>query len=133
MNALQRGLGFGPMTFEQTITFLGVKSLSQTAAFYEQVLGLELVRDQGVCRIYRSSPGAFIGFCEHLSSSEVDEGVIITLVSEDVDEWHRILSRQGVSIEKEPQHNPKFGIYHCFLRDPDGYLIEIQRFDDPLT
>jgi hypothetical protein len=22
-------------------------------------------------------------------------------------------------------------IYHCFLRDPNGYLIEIQRFLDP--
>ncbi len=27
--------------------------------------------------------------------------------------------------------NPEYRIYHCFLRDPDGYQIEIQRFDDP--
>ncbi|OQY24133.1 MAG: hypothetical protein DRJ03_06405 [Chloroflexi bacterium] len=26
--------------------------------------------------------------------------------------------------------NPRYNIYHCFLRDPNGYLIEIQRFLD---
>ncbi len=121
------------MIFDQTITFLGVKSLNETDAFYGQLLGLKLVRDQGVCRIYRASPGAFLGFCEHLNSTGFDERIILTLISEDVDEWYRALSRQGVIFEKEPQQNPKFGIYHCFLRDPDGYLIEIQRFDDPLA
>jgi hypothetical protein len=24
-----------------------------------------------------------------------------------------------------------FRLYHCFLRDPNSYPIEIQRFDDP--
>ena len=31
---------------------------------------------------------------------------------------------------RPPAHNPRFGIYHLFLRDPDGHLVEIQRFDD---
>ena len=30
-----------------------------------------------------------------------------------------------------PALNPEYGIYHCFLRDPNGYLVEIQRFLDP--
>ena len=34
-------------------------------------------------------------------------------------------------IEKPPTHNPEFAIYHFFFRDPSGYLLEIQRFDDP--
>jgi len=119
--------------FEGTITFLGVENLGRTAEFYEAVLGLELVRDQGVCRIYRSSPGAYLGFCEHIPFDGEDQRIILTLVTHDVDWWFEQLVSKGVIFEKTPQHNPKFGIYHCFLRDPDGYLIEIQRFDDPLS
>ncbi len=33
------------------------------------------------------------------------------------------LAAQGVVFEKPPADNPRYGIYHCFLRDPNGYLI----------
>ena len=34
----------------------------------------------------------------------------------------------GVSCEKEPTYNPTYDIDHAFYRDPDGYLVEVQRF-----
>lgn len=57
--------------------------------------------------------------------------MILTLVTSEVDAWHQYLRDQGVSFEGPPALNPKYDIYHCFLRDPNGYLIEIQRFNDP--
>jgi catechol 2,3-dioxygenase-like lactoylglutathione lyase family enzyme len=48
-----------------------------------------------------------------------------------VDGWCEKLREQGVQLEKEPAYNPEYKIYHCFLRDPNGYLVEIQRFEDP--
>ena len=44
--------------------------------------------------------------------------------------YTRELAR-SVAFETDPAENPKFNIYHCFLRDPDGYLLEIQRFLQP--
>jgi catechol 2,3-dioxygenase-like lactoylglutathione lyase family enzyme len=120
-----------PPSFEQTITFLHTADLDTTAEFYEQLLGLELVRDQGVCRIYRTSGDGFIGFCQHLESA-APQGVILTLVCEDVDGNYEILRKKGVQFSKAPAYNSKFGIYHCFFTDPNGYLLEIQRFDEPL-
>jgi catechol 2,3-dioxygenase-like lactoylglutathione lyase family enzyme len=38
----------------------------------------------------------------------------------------------GVEVSGPPQSNPKYQIYHFFLKDPDGYWIEIQKFDHPL-
>lgn len=112
--------------FEQQITFLTTHDLPTTAHFYEQVMGLPLVRDQGDCRIYRVSTEAYIGFCQR---ADVDPtGIIICLVTADVDGWYQRLVEQGVQFEKAPAINPKYQIYHCFLRDPNGYLIEIQRF-----
>jgi hypothetical protein len=37
---------------------------------------------------------------------------------------------RAAAFETPPRANPKYKIYHCFLRDPDGYQIEIQRFDN---
>lgn len=54
-----------------------------------------------------------------------------TLVTRKVDEWHRHLEEKGITIEQPPTHNPRYNIYHLFLRDPNGYLIEIQRFNHP--
>jgi catechol 2,3-dioxygenase-like lactoylglutathione lyase family enzyme len=59
------------------------------------------------------------------------EAIILTLVTEDVDGWYEYLSGRGVEIEHEPRHNPTYNIYHFFLRDPNGYRLEIQRFEDP--
>jgi len=38
---------------------------------------------------------------------------------------------RGVVFDSPPALNPKYNIYHCFLRDPNGYLLEIQRFEQP--
>jgi catechol 2,3-dioxygenase-like lactoylglutathione lyase family enzyme len=122
--------GEGVADFDAQITFCYTADLARTARFYEEVLGLPLALDQGTCRIYEVAGGGFLGFCEHEDGAS-PEGVILTLVTDDVDGWHARLSQRGVNFEKEPAHNPKYRIYHCFLRDPNGYLIEIQRFDDP--
>lgn len=117
--------------FEQSITFLYTANLEATARFYEEILELALVRDQGMCRIYRVSPNGFIGFCQHIEPTK-PQGVILTLICPDVDNWYEKLRTKGVEFSQSPAHNPKFGIYHCFFKDPNGYLLEIQRFDQLL-
>lgn len=120
-----------PRAFDYPLTFFYTRDLATTAHFYQQMVGLPLVRDQGTCRIYRAGAG-FVGFCERDSAPEQPQGVILTLVTDDVDGWYAHLQAQGVSFEQPPAHNPTYAIYHCFLRDPNGYLLEIQRFDAPL-
>jgi catechol 2,3-dioxygenase-like lactoylglutathione lyase family enzyme len=117
-------------TIEQYVTFHPVADLERAAAFYQGVLGLELALDQGTCRIYRVCAGAFLGVCQR-EDARPAEGVIVTLVSQDVDGWARHLESEGVALEKPPTLNPDYDIYHLFVRDPDGHLVEIQRFEDP--
>ena len=116
--------------FDAQITFCYTPDLEATARFYEAVLGLELELDQGVCRIYRVARGAFLGFCTKPDAPR-PESIILTLVTSDVDEWYSRLQARGATCEKAPAYNDEFQIYHCFLRDPNGYRIEIQRFEDP--
>ena len=57
--------------------------------------------------------------------------MIVTLVSDDVDGWYQRLVAAGVDFEKPPSRNERFGIYHVFLNDLDGNLLEIQHFENP--
>lgn len=118
-------------TIDQQVTFLYTRNLAETAQFYEDVLGLPLVLDQGSCRIYRVSGDGFLGFCQRESAPEQPQGIIFTFATRQVDEWYHLLSERGVEFEKPPAHNPDYNIYHCFLRDPNGYLLEIQQFLHP--
>jgi catechol 2,3-dioxygenase-like lactoylglutathione lyase family enzyme len=126
--------------FSQQVTFLYTNQPARSFAFYEEVMGLQLVLDQGAARIYRAAGEAYLGICE---TSQVQQGpapdrkpggVIFTFVCRtraEVDVWHGYLAGRGVAFEKEPALNERFKIYNCFFRDPDGYLLEIQAFLDP--
>lgn len=115
--------------FTAQITFLYTSDLATTARFYEELLQLPLALDQGSCRLYRVGTDAYLGFCERLGARPA--GLILTFVTEDVDGWAVQLCARGVTLEQEPAYNPTYGIYHCFFRDPNGYLLEIQRFEVP--
>ena len=116
----------------QQITFLHAQDLEETRKFYSDVLGLKLARDQGTCLIFEITKSAYLGFCEHIEPIPPGRKVILTLVSDDVDGWYAVLNKSGQSIIDPPTANPKYEIYHFFIPDPNGYWIEIQKFDRPL-
>ncbi|MEL6402854.1 MAG: VOC family protein [Chloroflexota bacterium] len=116
------------LPIDEQITFLYCEDLEATAPFYEDVLGFELAVDQGSCRIYHIvGRKAYFGLCERATPREKD-GVIFTLVTQDVDGWYERITSKGITPEHEPRMNETYGIYHFFVKDPNGYLIEIQRF-----
>lgn len=123
-------------SIDQQITFLYTQDLAASASFYEDKLGFHLWLDQGTCRIYTVTGSGYLGLCQEdgilaTKTNDKKPRVIFTLVTQQVDEWYEYLQQQGVKFAKPPTFNEKYKIYHCFLRDPNGYLIEIQRFESP--
>ena len=116
--------------FEQSVCFLYTDDLEATEQFYRDVLGLPMVLDQGPCKIFKISPNGFVGFCTHREPAPTD-GVIITLATRKVEAVYERLQSRNVTFEKPLGVNERFNITNAFLRDPNGYLVEIQRFDDP--
>lgn len=112
------------------ITFLYVTDLEASHAFYSDALGLPLAVDQGDCRIYRVNAGAFLGICARPDRMSVG-GLITTIVTDDVEAQHERLLAAGVEVVTPPEHSEHYRITHAFYRDPDGHLVEVQRFDDP--
>lgn len=119
-----------PTMTDALISFVSVADLDRSDHFYRHTLGLTLVTDQTVCRVYRASASGYIGVCAQ-DRPITPGGLILTLVRDDVEAYCAHLASTGVAFEQPPRHNERFGITHAFLRDPDGYLVEIQRFDDP--
>lgn len=115
--------------FSEQITFLYVDDLERAAGFYDQILGLTLVTDQGDCLIYAVADSAYLGVCARPGRVSA-AGMIVTLVTDDVDGWHTHLSAAGVRCDTPPRNHPDYDIYQAFYRDPDGHVIEIQRFAD---
>lgn len=110
------------------ITFLYTPDLDTTELFYSQIMNLEMILDQGKCKIFQINPCAFIGFCNTENLNRTDDNIIITFVLNNVDEWYKKFCMHNIEIVKHPQLNQEFQIYHFFARDPNGYLLEIQRF-----
>lgn len=113
------------------ITFLPTPDLAETHRFYTEVLGLEMVLDQGACRVYRASGEAYWGFCTHLDPMPQPERVILTLVVDDVPGFHAKIVERGGAPDGPPRVNERFRIEHFFLVDPAGYRVEVQRFLHP--
>ncbi|MFX1495834.1 MAG: VOC family protein [Promethearchaeota archaeon] len=118
------------MKFDEFITFLGTENLNKTSEFYQNGLGLEIYKDQGLCKIFHVTKESKVGFCSHMSVVFEEKSPIITLVVKNVDETYQKLIQNGIEIPNLPKVNSKFNIYNFFFKDPNGYTVEIQKFLD---
>ena len=118
------------MIFKEFITFFGTKDLKKSSDFYQNTIGLTLYKDQGVCLIFDVNNQSKIGFCEQMAVIHKEKSPIITFIADNVDEIYNNLINSGLDIKEKPKINHKYNIYHFFLKDPDGYTIEIQKFLD---
>ena len=80
---------------DQMVTWVYTQDLPGTATFYAETLGLEMVLDQGSCRIYRTAAEAFLGVCHARPGRHVEpRGVVLTLVSDEVGDDERPISAE---------------------------------------
>ncbi|HHY89748.1 MAG TPA: VOC family protein [Chloroflexi bacterium] len=117
--------------FEGAITFLYYKDLPTVARFYEEVLGLQLVIDQGWAKIYRAAGVAHLGLVDETRGyhrASPIKPVEITLLVDDVDAWYGRIRAMGVPTLSEPRTLDQIGVRMFLLQDPEGYVIEIQKF-----
>ncbi|UCH56912.1 MAG: VOC family protein [Candidatus Bathyarchaeota archaeon] len=119
------------LEIEGLITFLYYGDLERAMRFYEDILRLEKTVDQGWAKIYRVADAAHVGLVDgergyHRPSPE--KPVMITILVSDVDSWYAHFVDRGVKTLGAPRDNPDLRIRAFLLEDPEGYVIEIQRF-----
>ena len=93
------------MTFKEFITFLGTKDLNKTSNFYQNVIGLTLYKDQGMCLIFNVNNQSKLGFCKHMTPIHKGKSPIITFIADNVDEIYSKLIESGINIKDKPKIN----------------------------
>jgi catechol 2,3-dioxygenase-like lactoylglutathione lyase family enzyme len=126
------------MQVQAGITFLYYRDLAAAAAFYQDILGLRLARDQGWCKILAMGPSSYVGLVDETRGSlraAAAKPVMLTFVvagEGQVDEWHRRLAAARVCGLTTPKLSTEIGVYGFFATDPEGYRLEVQAFSEPL-
>ena len=127
-NNVPEGLGFNA-----SVTWLYYKDLLGMQRFYEEVLGLSLVADQGWTKIYKVTDSSFIGLVDErrgMHSFTEKKAVNVSFILEDVDGWfeyvqqHNTFELRSTEIYVGPESK-----YREFVGyDPEGYFMEFDRF-----
>jgi catechol-2,3-dioxygenase len=119
---------------QSQITFLYYRHLQPVSKFYQEIMGFELIEDQGWAKIYRVSGNAYLGIVDEergFHKAQEKSAVLITLAVDDVFWWYDCLKRKDVKILTDLREMEDIQVRGFFLEDPGGYTIEVQRFLKP--
>ncbi|MBW2057170.1 MAG: VOC family protein [Deltaproteobacteria bacterium] len=117
--------------FQSQITLLYFRNIEKAYRFFEEILRLKVRIDQGYGRIYEVAGNALIGVMDErrgFLQSGSGKSVMISLVTEDVDEWYEELRKKGVKLLSSPLTKKEIGIRSFLFEDPEGHVLEIQKF-----
>ena len=122
------GLGF-----KATVVWFYYKDMAGIQRFYEEVLGFDLIVDQGWAKIYPIGPTAYFGLVdEQLGMHDFTEtkAVTLSLISDDIDGWYAYLNSHD-EIEMRSEEISDTDRYRAFVAyDPEGYYLEWDVFKD---
>ena len=116
------------------ITFLYFRDLKPASEFLREVMGFDLVDDQGWAKIYRISGNAYLGIVDEqkgFHKAQEKNAVLITIVVDDVSWWYDYLKSKGVKILKELREVEDIGVRCFVLEAPGQYALEVQQFLEP--
>ena len=111
------------------ITFLYYRDLRAAMTFYKDIMGFELVIDQGWSKIYKIAEGAHVGLVDEtrgMNKWAPTKPVQLCVRVEDVDGWPDYAQASKLKNLSELFENKALGIRAFVFEDPEGYQIEIQ-------
>ena len=112
--------------------FLYYRDLDRATAFYQQTLGLELLADYQMARIFRVTEDSYlilVDATKGMHTADESKSVAVALITDQLEEWHAYLATKGIS--PRTPFAPKPGRAHdgFVIEDPEGYLLEFERFN----
>lgn len=123
------GLGF-----KGTVSWLYYRDVLAMQKFCEEVLGLELIVDQGWAKVYRLSGSGFIGLVDErrgMHQYTDEKAVNVSFLLDDVEGWFNyVLANKPFELRSDTLETGPEGKYRAFVGyDPEGYFLEFDRFE----
>lgn len=118
--------------FHSTITWLYYQDVLGMQNFYQEVLGLSLVADQGWCKIYQAGPTGFVGLVDErrgMNDYTDTKAVNVSFLVDDLEGWEAYAPQQQRLVAHDPAIVPAVASYRRWVGyDPEGYTLEIARY-----
>ncbi len=116
-----------------TITWLYYKDIPAMENFYQQVLGLELIVDQGWAKIYQSSESGYIGLVDErrgMHNYTDKKAVNVSFILKDLDGWFKYVNdSKAFALRSNEIGVGPDNKYRAFVGfDPEGYYMEFDTF-----
>ncbi len=114
--------------------FFYYQDLDAASKFYLDILGLETVADYGFAKILQIAETSYLTLVDAESgihTADEPKTVALALITDELAEWYEYLVSQDVSM-KSSEFAPAEGSPHdgFVVNDPEGYLLEFERFND---
>jgi catechol 2,3-dioxygenase-like lactoylglutathione lyase family enzyme len=116
---------------QANIVWLYYRDLAAAQAFYEDVLGLELLTDQGFAKVYACSTTGYIGLVDEsqgLHRFSEEKAVTVSFLSSQIDEWHSYLVERGLKMREALSEGESIPVRTFVTYDVAGYFLEFDLF-----
>jgi len=112
--------------------FLYYRDLNRATGFYRDTLGLELVADYDMARIFRVAEESYlilVDAAKGMHTADEPKSVALALLTDQLDEWHAYLATKGIDSGRPFAARPGSAHDGFVVKDPEGYLLEFERFN----
>jgi predicted enzyme related to lactoylglutathione lyase len=120
-----------------TVTSFYYRNLGAAQDFYEQELGFELATDQGIARIYRTSPTGYFRLAGpagglHAPTDDIGQkkGVMLSLYTDNVDAWFDFIVDRDEVVMRTPEMVDIENLREFSFNDTGQYSVELNFFKD---
>ncbi len=106
--------------------------LARATQFYQTVLGFELVEDYGFGKLFQIASSSFLMLIDgSIGRHSADEPKTVTtaFVTDELEAWYAYLLAQGVPMRWAFNLKPDQPHDGFVAIDPEGYLLEFERFN----
>ncbi len=118
---------------QATVLWLYYEDVPAIEDFWEELLGVDLMVDQGWAKVYQASPTGFIGPVDGsrgLHTATEDKAVTVSFFTDDVAAWLDRARTLGLDL-RTPELTDESGRVSVFVGyDPEGYFLEWDTFLD---
>ena len=122
------GLGFNA-----TVVWFYYKDMAGVQRFYEEVMGFDLLVDQGWTKIYRIGPTGYFGLVDEkrgMHHFTEEKAVTLSFFTDDIDGWYEYLGSND-RVEMRSKNIEVEDEYKAFIAyDPEGYYLEWDVFSN---
>jgi len=114
--------------------FLYYRDVDAATEFYRNVLGFRVAADYGFAKIMQVAPKSFVTLVDEtkgMHASSEPKTTTIALVTDNLDGWWNYIQTQNVALRSTEFNLVKGSSHDSFVAiDPEGYLLEFERFND---